>query len=100
MNAGGCAPPSCAGPSGLRAAHARERRTAVRPPNHCASSAALRGTAPAHSLPRYGFSALPPSRTLPCATLVPAGTLCVSHTLPPITEPRPIVTRPRIVAPA
>ena len=50
--------------------------------------------------PRYGLSALPPSRTLPCATLVPGGTLCVSHTLPPITEPRPIVTRPRIVAPA
>lgn len=50
--------------------------------------------------PRYGFSALPPSRTLPCATLVPGGTLCVSHTLPPITEPRPIVTRPRMVAPA
>ena len=34
-----------------------------------------------------------PSRTLPCDTLLPGGTLCVSHTLPPITEPRPIVSR-------
>jgi hypothetical protein len=34
-------------------------------------------------------------------TVVPGGTLRVSHTLPPIVEPRPItVSPPRIVAPA
>ena len=33
--------------------------------------------------------------------VVPAGTPCVSHTLPPTTEPLPmIVSPPRIVAPA
>ena len=32
--------------------------------------------------------------------MVPGGTLRVSQTPPPMTEPRPIVTRPRIVAPA
>ena len=30
----------------------------------------------------------------------PAGTLRVSHTLPPMVEPFPMVIRPRIVAPA
>jgi hypothetical protein len=31
---------------------------------------------------------------------LPGGMLCVSQTLPPIEEPRPMVTRPRMVAPA
>ncbi len=31
---------------------------------------------------------------------LPGGTSCVSQTLPPISDPAPIVTRPRIVAPA
>jgi hypothetical protein len=31
---------------------------------------------------------------------LPGGTLSVNQTLPPIDEPRPIVMRPRIVAPA
>lgn len=35
-----------------------------------------------------------------CVTMLPGGTLCVSQTLPPIEEPRPIVIRPRMVAPA
>src|SRR5262249_34944968 len=39
-------------------------------------------------------------RSTACVMFAPAGTSCVSHTLPPITAPRPIVTRPRIVAPA
>ena len=30
----------------------------------------------------------------------PGGTLRVSHTLPPMDEPRPMVMRPRMVAPA
>jgi hypothetical protein len=33
-------------------------------------------------------------------TLLPGGTLRVSQTLPPIVDPRPIVIRPRMVAPA
>jgi len=32
--------------------------------------------------------------------MLPAGTLFVSQTPPPIDEPRPMVMRPRIVAPA
>ncbi len=32
--------------------------------------------------------------------LLPGGTLRVTQTLPPMIEPRPIVMRPRIVAPA
>ena len=32
--------------------------------------------------------------------LLPAGTLRVSHTLPPMVEPWPMVMRPKIVAPA
>ena len=32
-------------------------------------------------------------------TRLPGGTLRVSHTLPPITDPAPTVIRPRIVAP-
>ena len=39
-------------------------------------------------------------RTWACETLLPGGTLWVSQTLPPMTEPRPIVMRPRIVASA
>lgn len=39
-------------------------------------------------------------RTSAWVTMLPAGTSRVSHTFPPIVEPRPIVTRPRIVAPA
>ncbi|EXI71525.1 MAG: hypothetical protein AW07_03587 [Candidatus Accumulibacter sp. SK-11] len=31
---------------------------------------------------------------------LPGGMLCVSQTLPPIDDPRPMVTRPRMVAPA
>jgi MFS family permease len=37
---------------------------------------------------------------LACVMRLPGGTLSVSQTLPPIDEPRPIVMRPRIVAPA
>lgn len=33
-------------------------------------------------------------------TLLPGGTLRVSQTLPPMVEPLPMVTRPRMVAPA
>lgn len=53
-----------------------------------------------------GFDQMPsPSRKpwvtgRPCVTIVPAGTLCVSHTFPPMTEPRPMVMRPKRVAPA
>ena len=36
----------------------------------------------------------------PCDTVLPGGTLRVSQTLPPMLDPRPIVMRPRIVAPA
>ena len=39
-------------------------------------------------------------RACACVTLLPGGTSRVSQTLPPIDEPRPIVTRPRMVAPA
>lgn len=39
-------------------------------------------------------------RALACVTLVSGGTLCVSQTLPPMDEPRPMVIRPRTVAPA
>ncbi len=46
----------------------------------------------------------PPSNTSLRActwvTLDPGGTLRVSQTLPPIVEPRPMVMRPRMVAPA
>ena len=35
-----------------------------------------------------------------CVTLAPAGTSSVIQTLPPMTAPRPTVTRPRMVAPA
>ena len=31
--------------------------------------------------------------------MLPGGTLCVSHTFPPMREPRPMVIRPRTVAP-
>ena len=45
----------------------------------------------------------PPSntslRTCACVMLLPGGTLRVSQTLPPMVEPRPMVMRPRIVAP-
>ena len=34
------------------------------------------------------------------AIWLPAGTPCVSQTLPPMVEPRPMTTRPRMVAPA
>lgn len=82
----------------------RFRRSGVAPiPAFLRSGAPASGPQPPlrdTRVPRYGFSARSPSRTFPCATLVPGGTLCVSHTLPPITDPRPIVTRPRIVAPA
>ncbi|MNT00882.1 hypothetical protein D3C72_1353280 [compost metagenome] len=37
---------------------------------------------------------------LACVTLLPGATLRVSQTLPPMVDPLPIVTRPRIVAPA
>ena len=33
-------------------------------------------------------------------TWLPGGTLRVSQTLPPMTDPRPMVTRPKMVAPA
>lgn len=39
-------------------------------------------------------------RELAWVMLLSGGTLWVSQTLPPMLEPRPIVTRPRIVAPA
>ena len=39
------------------------------------------------------------SAGLPCNTRVRGGTLSVSQTLPPMTEPRPMVIRPRMVAP-
>ena len=35
-----------------------------------------------------------------CETMLPGGTERVSQTLPPMTEPRPMVTRPSTVAPA
>ena len=35
-----------------------------------------------------------------CVMWLPGATSCVSHTLPPIVEPLPMVIRPRIVAPA
>ena len=35
----------------------------------------------------------------PWEILLPAGTVLVSQTLPPMIEPLPMVTRPRIVAP-
>ena len=35
-----------------------------------------------------------------CVTFAPAGTSSVIQTLPPMTAPRPTVTRPRMVAPA
>jgi len=37
---------------------------------------------------------------LACITFEKGGTLSVIHTLPPISEPLPIVTRPSTVAPA
>jgi hypothetical protein len=37
---------------------------------------------------------------LVCVMRLPDGTLSVNQTVPPIDEPRPIVMRPRIVAPA
>jgi hypothetical protein len=38
------------------------------------------------------------SRVCAWAMRLPGGTLRVSQTLPPMVEPRPIVTRPRMVA--
>ena len=38
--------------------------------------------------------------TSACVTRLPGGTPWVSQTLPPMEEPFPMVTRPRIVAPA
>ena len=35
-----------------------------------------------------------------CTMRLPSGTLCVSQTLPPMTEPLPMVMRPRMEAPA
>ena len=52
---------------------------------------------PAHET---GAASLAPSTEPACVTLAPGGTSSVTHTLPPITAPRPMVTRPRIVAPA
>ena len=37
--------------------------------------------------------------TGPCDIYASGGTPCVSHTLPPMTDRAPILTRPRIVAP-
>ena len=39
-------------------------------------------------------------RICACDTLLPGGTLWVSHTLPPMVDPAPTVIRPRMVAPA
>ena len=39
-------------------------------------------------------------RSCACVIWLLGGTLCVSHTLPPMVDPRPIVMRPRMVAPA
>jgi hypothetical protein len=39
-------------------------------------------------------------RAVACVTTLFAGTSFVSQTLPPIVDPRPIVIRPRMVAPA
>ena len=39
-------------------------------------------------------------RSLACEMLLSGGQLRVSQTLPPITDPLPIVMRPRMVAPA
>ena len=49
-----------------------------------------------------GLRSAPPisCRLLACVTLLPGGTLRVSHTLPPMVDPRPMVTRPSTVAPA
>ena len=55
-------------------------------------------------LPRHDQIPAPPSndslRALAWVMLLPAGTLWVSQTLPPIEAPLPMVTRPRMVAPA
>lgn len=40
------------------------------------------------------------SRAGPCVIELPGGTARVSQTFPPMLEPRPMVMRPRIVAPA
>ena len=39
-------------------------------------------------------------RICACDTLEPGGTLWVSHTLPPMVDPAPMVIRPSTVAPA
>jgi hypothetical protein len=47
---------------------------------------------------------VPPSkvsvRLCACVMRLPGGTLCVTQTLPPMLDPRPMVMRPRMVAPA
>ncbi len=58
--------------------------------------AAIGGTGVQGSAP----PSVAPSCDRACITRLPGGTLRVSHTLPPIVAPRPIVMRPRIVAPA
>jgi hypothetical protein len=54
--------------------------------------------------PRHDQIPAPPSNdsrsAFACVIVLPGGTLRVSQTLPPIYEPLPIVTRPRMVAPA
>jgi hypothetical protein len=64
----------------------------------------------AHNLDLSGACAIDPQIPAPlsnsslrtCAWLMtlPGGTLRVSQTLPPMLEPRPMVMRPNIVAPA
>ena len=49
---------------------------------------------------KYYFCAPSSCCKFACVMFAPAGTLRVSHTLPPMVEPLPMVMRPRIVAPA
>ncbi|SDV46103.1 hypothetical protein SAMN05216551_10179 [Chitinasiproducens palmae] len=76
----------------------------------CAARAALADEASAHRAaafagPRAGRAGArrrysQSLRICACVMLLFGGTLCVSHTLPPMVEPAPSVMRPRMVAPA
>ncbi len=77
---------------------------AVGQPNISNPALRYRGQARSHTSPhtldRRYFCVPSSCCKFACVIFAPAGTLRVSHTLPPMVEPLPMVIRPRIVAPA
>jgi len=52
-----------------------------------------------YSMKDHSLLVIMGSACFPCITRVPGLTSCVSHTLPPIIDPFPMRTRPKIVVP-